>query len=73
MNVQVLTDPFGRLLWASSTLPGSTHDTTHAKIRCLGERAMATLKGWRLLWRLRCSTNHIAPVVKTVVLHRASA
>ncbi len=99
MNIQVLTDPFGRLLWASPALPGSTHDltaarthgivgalteaslkcwadkayqsaggsvrvpfrgrrfkrwqrrhnSTHAKIRCLGEQAMATLKGWRLL------------------------
>lgn len=26
MNVQVLTDPFGRLLWASPALPGSTQD-----------------------------------------------
>ncbi|MFF5307659.1 transposase family protein [Streptomyces sp. NPDC013161] len=123
MNVQVLTDPFGRLLWASPALPGSTHDltaarqhgiiealadaglkcwadkaqgacglvrvpfrgrrlkrwkrrhnTTHAKIRCLGERAMATIKGWRLLRKLRCSTNRITNVVKAVlVLHHASA
>ncbi|MFJ4854104.1 transposase family protein [Streptomyces sp. NPDC088730] len=124
MNVQVLTDPFGRLLWASPALPGSTHDltaarqhgiieslteaglkcwadkayqgaggpvrvpfrgrrlkrwkrrhnTTHAKIRCLGEQAMATLKGWRLLRRLSCSTNRITDVVKAVlVLHHASA
>ncbi|MFE2499935.1 transposase family protein [Streptomyces scopuliridis] len=123
MNVQVLTDPFGRLLWVSPALPGSTHDltaarqhgiidafadaglkcwadkayqgagghvrvpfrgrrfkrwkrrhnTTHAKIRCLGERAMATLKGWRLLRKLRCSTNRITDVVKAVlVLHHAS-
>jgi hypothetical protein len=122
-NVQVLTDPFGRLLWASAALPGSTHDltaarhhgiiealttvglkcwadkayqgaggtirvpfrgrrlkrwkrrhnTTHAKIRCLGEQAMATLKGWRLLRKLRCSTNRITDVVKAVlVLHLAS-
>lgn len=29
MNVQVLTDPFGRLLlWASPALPGSTHELT---------------------------------------------
>jgi hypothetical protein len=99
MNVQVLTDPYGRLLWASLALPGSTHEparrqtprdhrgphrcstqvlgkqgvlrrrrvhmrpfrgrrlkrwqrrhnTTHAKMRCVGEQAMATLKGWRLL------------------------
>ncbi|MGW0565411.1 transposase family protein [Streptomyces sp. NPDC003016] len=124
MNVQVLTDPFGRLLWASPALPGSTHDltaarthgivdalaeaglkcwadkayqgadgsirvpfrgrrlkrwqrrhnSTHAKIRCLGEQAMATLKGWRLLRKLRCSTNRITDLVKAVlVLHHASA
>lgn len=31
MNVQVLTDPFGRLLRASPALPGSTHDLTAAR------------------------------------------
>jgi hypothetical protein len=31
MNVQVLTDPFERLLRASSALPGSTHDLTAAR------------------------------------------
>jgi hypothetical protein len=31
MNVQALTDPFGRLLWASPALPGSTHDLTAAR------------------------------------------
>jgi hypothetical protein len=123
MNVQVLTDPFGRLLWASPALPGSTHDltaarrhgiidalaaeglncwadrayqgaghpvrvpfrgrrlkwwkrrhnTTHAKIRCVGEQAMATLKGRRLLRKLRCSTNRTSDIVKAViVLHNAS-
>lgn len=123
MNVQVLTDPFGRLLWASPALPGATHDliaareqgildalgaaglttyadkayqgagrpvrvpfrgrrlkrwqrrynATHAKIRCVGEQAMAVLKGWRLLRKLRCSTNRITDIVKAVlVLHLAS-
>lgn len=116
MNVQVLTDPFGRLLWASPALPGSTHDLTaarqhgitealtesglkrgadkayqgagrgrrpkrwkrrhnssHAKIRCLGEQAMAPLKGWRLLRKLRCSTNRITDIVKAVlVVHHTS-
>jgi hypothetical protein len=123
MNVRVLTDPFGRLLWASPALHGSTHDltaarqhgiiealttaglkcwadkayqgaggpvrvpfrgrrlkkwkrrhnSTHAKIRCIGEQAMATLKGWRLLRKLRCSTNRITNIVKAVVvLHHAS-
>ncbi|MFE5097478.1 transposase family protein [Streptomyces sp. NPDC056638] len=116
--------PFGRLLWASPALPGSTHDlttaarthgiidalfdadvkcwadkayqgadrpvrvlfrgrrlkrwkrqhnSTHARIRCLGEQAMATLKGWRLLRTLRCSTNRITDIVKAIVaLHHAS-
>ncbi|MDQ0945762.1 transposase family protein [Streptomyces sp. V1I1] len=124
MNVQVLADPFGRLLWACPALPGSTHDLTaarqhgiienladaglkcwadkayqgadgtvrvpfrgrrlkrwkrrhnssHAKIRCLGEQAMATLKGWRLLRKLRCSTNRITDIVKAVLaLHHASS
>nr|WSX47716.1 transposase family protein [Streptomyces sp. NBC_00974] len=123
MNVQVLTDPFGRLLWASPALPGSTHDLTaartheivdalaaagvkcwadkayqgagrhirvpfrgrrlkrwkrrhnssHAKIRCVGKQAMAVLKGWRLLRKLRCSPNRITNIVKAVlVLHHAS-
>ncbi|MEV1026945.1 transposase family protein [Streptomyces sp. NPDC050264] len=50
------------------------HNTTHAKIRCLGEQTMAILKGWRLLRKLRCSTNRITDVVKAVlVLHHASA
>lgn len=124
MNIQVLTDPFGRLLWASPALPGSTHDltaarthgiidalaeagircwadkayqgaghpvrvpfrgrrlkrwqrrhnTTQAETRCVGEQAMATLKGRRLLRKLRCGTNRITDIVKTVlVLHHASA
>ncbi|MGA5470636.1 IS5/IS1182 family transposase, partial [Streptomyces arboris] len=34
----------------------------------------ATLKGWRLLRKLRCSTNGITNIVKAVlVLHHASA
>ncbi|MGX1548414.1 transposase family protein, partial [Streptomyces adustus] len=49
------------------------HNTTHAKSRCVGEQAMAVLKGWRLLRKLRCSTNRITDVVKAVVvLHHAS-
>jgi len=124
MNVQVLTEPFGRLLRASPARPGSTHDptaapehgiiealtdtglgcwadkayqgaggtvqvpfrgrrpkkwkrrhnTTHAKIRCLGQQAMTTLKSRHLLRKLRYSTNHLTNVVKAVlVLHHASA
>ncbi|GAA1288724.1 hypothetical protein GCM10009646_90370 [Streptomyces aureus] len=35
-----------------------------AKIRCLGEQAMATLKGWRLLRKLRCSINRITAITR---------
>jgi hypothetical protein len=126
MNVQVLTDPFGRLLWASPALPGAVHDVraarehgivdalaetgvqcwadkayrgaggtvrtpcwgrweslsagqkavnrSHAKIRALVEQAMATLKAWRLLRKLRCSTTRITALVQAVLaLHLASS
>ena len=31
MNVQVIADPAGRLVWASQALPGSAHDLTAAR------------------------------------------
>jgi len=31
MNVQVLADPLGRLVWASPALPGAVHDLTAAR------------------------------------------
>ncbi|MEW1569478.1 IS5 family transposase [Streptomyces sp. NPDC093509] len=124
MNVQVLTDPFGRLLWASPALPGAVHDIraarehgiiealakadvmcwadkgyrgagstvriphwgrwetlsagqqaanrSHAKIRALVEQAMAALKSWRLLRKLRCSTTRVTALVQSVLaLHLA--
>ncbi|NJQ05571.1 transposase family protein [Streptomyces lonarensis] len=126
MNVQVLADPFGRLLWASPALPGAVHDIraarehgivdalteigsacwadkgdrgaggtvrtpywgrwdtlsagqqavnrSHAKIRALVEQAVATLKSWRLLRKLRCSTTRITALVQAVLtLHLASS
>ncbi|CUM35635.1 IS5/IS1182 family transposase [Streptomyces gardneri] len=126
MNVQVIADPFGRLLWASPALPGAVHDIraarehgildaltdadipcwadkayrgasgtvstpywgrwetlsagqkavnrSHAKIRALGEQAVATLKSWRLLRKLRCSTTWITKLVQAVLtLHLTSS
>jgi hypothetical protein len=119
MNVQVIADPFGRLLWASTALPGAVHDiraarthgiidaladagvpawadkayqgacgtvrvpyrgrweklsagqqavnSSHVQIRALGEQAMATLKTWRLLRKLRCSTTRITALVQAVL------
>ncbi|GAA1274793.1 hypothetical protein GCM10009646_72060 [Streptomyces aureus] len=47
MNVQVLADPSGRLLWASSALPGAVHDVRaareHGVIRALTD---AGIKCW---------------------------
>jgi len=126
MNVQVIADPFGRLLWASPALPGAVHDIraarehgivdalaeagiqcwadkgyrgassvvripcwgrwetlsvgqqavnrSHAKIRALVEKAVATLKSWRLLRKLRCSTTRITSLVQAVLtLHLTSS
>ncbi|MEU4969413.1 IS5 family transposase [Streptomyces smyrnaeus] len=119
MNVQVIADPHGRLLWASPALPGAVHDTkaarthdiigaleaagvecwadrgyrgaggtmrvpcwgrwetlsagqqahnrSHARIRALVEQAMATLKTWRLLQKLRCSTTRITSLAQAVL------
>jgi hypothetical protein len=47
---------------------------SHAKIRALVEQAMATLKSWRLLRKLRCSTTRITARVQAVLaLHLASS
>ncbi len=43
------------------------HHRDHAKIRSLGERAMAILRGWRILRKLRCSTTRITAIVRAVV------
>ncbi|MFD8827861.1 transposase family protein [Streptomyces sp. NPDC059605] len=49
------------------------HNTTHAKIRCAGEQAMATLKSRRLLHKLRCSTTRITAIVKAVLALQLAA
>ncbi|GED90134.1 hypothetical protein TNCT6_72190 [Streptomyces sp. 6-11-2] len=119
MNVQVIADPFGNLLWASPALPGSVHDikaarthglvdalaeagircwadkgyqgaggtvrvpyrgrrdklstgqqavnVSHTKIRAVGEQAVASLKSWRLLCKLRCSTTRITSLVQAIL------
>ncbi|WP_159049383.1 transposase family protein, partial [Streptomyces canus] len=126
MNVQVIADPKGRLVWASPALAGAVHDVraarehgiidalteagincwadkgyqgaggtvrlpyrgrwdslsagqqavnrSHAKVRALVEQAIATLKSWRLLRKLRCSTTRITSLVQAVLtLHLASS
>ncbi|MEU9349270.1 IS5 family transposase [Streptomyces sp. NPDC048278] len=125
MNVQVIADPKGRLMWASPALAGAVHDIraarehgiievlakaniscwadkgyqgaggtvrlpyrgrwdslstgqqavnrSHAKIRALVEQAIATLKSWRLLRKLRCSTTRITNLVQAVLVLQLTA
>lgn len=59
-----------------STLPAGKRavNSSHARIRAVGEQANATLKSWRLPRKLRCSTTRIADIVKAVLaLHLATA
>ncbi|BCL12382.1 hypothetical protein GCM10017556_01210 [Micromonospora sagamiensis] len=125
VNVQIIADCKGRLVWASPALPGAVHDLTaarthglidalasanvmtfadkayqgagggirtpfkhrryrpglsrrqktvnrhHAKIRAVGERAVATLKGWKILAKLRCCPRRATKIVQAIlVLHR---
>jgi hypothetical protein len=122
VNVQVIADPAGRLVWASPALPGSTHDLTaarhhgvidalteadlwayadlayqgaapnivvpfrrrprrlsrnqravnrnRARNRAPGERAVATLKTWKILTQLRCCPRRTTTIVQAIlVLH----
>jgi hypothetical protein len=124
VNVQVLADAAGRLVWASAALPGAVHDLTaarthglidaltsahvltfadtgyqgaggsvrtpfkrhryrpklsrrqravnrgHARLRARGERAIAPLKTWKVLAKLRCCPRRATAIVQAIlVLH----
>lgn len=62
MNVQVLADPFGRLLWASPALPGAVHDVRaareHGVIRTLTD---AGITCWADLTSIGASRDTEAP------------
>ena len=128
VNVQVIADAAGRLVWASPALPGAVHDLTaarthdiiealtsadvmtfadkgyqgargsvhtpfkrrrfrpklsrrqkavnraYAKIRARGERAIATLKTWKILAKLRCCPRRATAIVQAIlVLHHVEA
>ncbi|MFC7713595.1 transposase family protein [Nonomuraea recticatena] len=122
VNVQLLADPVGRLVWASPALPGAVHDVSaartvglidaltsagvktfadkgyqgaggtirtpfkrhrhrpglsrsqrdvnraHARIRAIGERAVATLKSWRVLTKLRCCPHRATALVQAILV-----
>ncbi|MBP2056740.1 hypothetical protein J2Z21_009759 [Streptomyces griseochromogenes] len=39
----------------------------HAHLRALGEQAMATLRTWHLLRKLRCGTTRLTSLVQAVL------
>lgn len=39
----------------------------HARIRGVGERAVATLKAWRVLAKVRCSPHRISPLLTAIL------
>jgi hypothetical protein len=125
VTVQVVADPAGRLVWASSALPGAVHDLTaartvglgdaltsgdvmtfadkgyqgaggtirtpfkhhrhrprlsrrqkavnrgHARIRAGDERAVATLKTWKILTKLRCCPRRATAIVQAILVPHA--
>lgn len=52
--------------WENLSAGQQTVNRAHAKIRALGEQAMAAPKAWRLLRKLRCSTTRITSLVQAV-------
>jgi hypothetical protein len=122
VNVQVLADAAGCLVWASPALPGAVHDLTaarihgliealssahamtfadkgyqgaggmlctpfkrhrrrpklsrrqkavnrsYARIRALGERAVAILKSWKVLTKLRCCPHRATAIVQAILV-----
>ncbi|MET9922152.1 transposase family protein [Streptomyces sp. NPDC006435] len=60
--------------WETLSDGRKTVNRSHTKIRALVERAVAALKSWRLLRKLRCSTTRITSLVQAVLtLHLVSS
>ena len=60
--------------WENLSTGQKAVNRSPAKIRALVEQAVATLKSWRLLRKLRCSTTRITSLVQAVLtLHLASS
>jgi hypothetical protein len=60
--------------WETLSSGQKAVNRSHAKIRAVVEQAMATLKNWRLLRKLQCSSTRITALVQAVLaLHQASS
>ncbi|MFK4119967.1 transposase family protein [Streptomyces longwoodensis] len=78
MNVQVLTDPAGELLWISPALPGRTHDLTAARthriirtcerqgVPALADRAYTGAGPWVTTGLKRPPGGELTPTQRTV-------
>jgi hypothetical protein len=67
----VRTPCWGR--WETLSAGQKAVNRSHAKIRALVEQATATLKAWRPLRKLRCSTTRITALVQAILtLHLAA-
>jgi len=53
-------------------LPAKQVNRHHAKIRALGERAVSTLKTWKILAKLRCCPRRATPIVQAILVLRAA-
>ncbi|PWI14476.1 IS5 family transposase [Streptomyces sp. Act143] len=53
--------------WETLSADRKAVNRSHAKIRALVEQAVATLKSWRLLRKLRCSTTRTTKLVQAVL------
>jgi hypothetical protein len=43
-------------------------NAAHAKVRAIGERAIATLKTWKLLTKLRCCPQRATPITQGILV-----
>ena len=59
---------------AEAVTPAEGVNQAHAKIHAHGERAIATLKTWKVLAKLRCCPRLATAIVQAIlVLHRVEA
>lgn len=56
--------------WQTLSAGQQAVNRSHAKIRALVEQAIATLRSWRLLRKLRCSTTRNTDLVQAVLCLR---
>ncbi|MET7737672.1 transposase family protein [Streptomyces sp. NPDC005402] len=59
--------------WDSLSTGQQAVNRSHAKIHAFVEQAIATLKSWRLLRKLRCSTTRVTSLVQAVLVLQLTA